>query len=112
MKKYLIWSNEHNAWWRPNSRGYCADIRDAGQYTMREAENICANAYPRIKNEPPPEVMIDKDEVLFNAKDATETDINEVEIAVGIGCNAWDTIDPKEIIAAAWNRKPASKTSL
>ncbi len=34
---YLVWSNEHRAWWRPNSRGYTADVRKAGLYPKSEA---------------------------------------------------------------------------
>lgn len=38
--KYLIWSNEHNAWWRANSQGYARDIRHAGIYSRGEAVEI------------------------------------------------------------------------
>lgn len=40
----LIWSNEHNAWWKPRSRGYTCDRRDAGVYTAKEAWEICQGA--------------------------------------------------------------------
>ena len=42
--EYLIWSNEHNAWWCPNSRGYTQFIELAGIYTIEEATKICNDA--------------------------------------------------------------------
>lgn len=41
---YLIWSNEHHAWWRPESRGYTLDVDGAGRYTREETISICAHA--------------------------------------------------------------------
>lgn len=37
---YLVWSNEHHAWWRPNSQGYAKSIEDAGVYSREEAMDI------------------------------------------------------------------------
>lgn len=34
---YLLWSNKHNAWWRPASAGYTDSIEEAGDYTEAEA---------------------------------------------------------------------------
>jgi hypothetical protein len=42
--KYLIWSNEHGAWWKPNSHGYTTDRGDAGYYSLEEATEICVGA--------------------------------------------------------------------
>ncbi len=42
--KFLIWSNEHRAWWGPNHRGYVASVEHAGQYTEEEAVKICNGA--------------------------------------------------------------------
>jgi hypothetical protein len=39
-KRYVIWSNEHQAWWRPNSHGYTRWIEDAGRYARDEAVSI------------------------------------------------------------------------
>lgn len=37
---YLIWSYEHNAWWKPNQRGYTSDLKLAGHYDYGEAAEI------------------------------------------------------------------------
>jgi hypothetical protein len=42
--KYLIWSNEHNSWWMPNSFGYTQRTEYAGRYTLEEAIKICNGA--------------------------------------------------------------------
>jgi hypothetical protein len=34
---YLLWSNKHNAWWRPDSCGYTDKVEEAGEYTEAEA---------------------------------------------------------------------------
>lgn len=51
MDKWVIWSNEHTAFWRPNHRGYCSFIVDAGRYSFEEAFEICQGAnYPSDDN--------------------------------------------------------------
>jgi len=47
---YLIWSNEHMAWWRPNKCGYTTSIIAAGHYSKEEAIAICAYADPRANS--------------------------------------------------------------
>lgn len=42
--KYLVWSNEHAAWWRPGRMGYTSLIEAAGRYTLARAEQICKDA--------------------------------------------------------------------
>lgn len=44
IRTYLIWSNEHKAWWRPNSRGYTQNMKSAGHYGLMEALEICFSA--------------------------------------------------------------------
>jgi hypothetical protein len=39
---WLVWSNEHRAWWGPDRAGYCWDITAAGRYTLEEAQKIAA----------------------------------------------------------------------
>ena len=47
MSEYLIWSNEHRAWWKPSSQGYTTELSRAGRYSRDEAISICANARDR-----------------------------------------------------------------
>lgn len=56
--KYLIWSNEHAAWWRPNRLGYTAIISQAGRYSREEAETICERANQHRQGKEPHEVMV------------------------------------------------------
>lgn len=39
-EKYLVWSNQHGAWWGPNERGYTTVYEFAGRYTKEQAERI------------------------------------------------------------------------
>lgn len=39
-ERYLVWSNQHKCWWRPNSAGYTRDVREAGRYSRAEAVDI------------------------------------------------------------------------
>ena len=41
---FLIWSYQHEVWWRPGSYGYTWDIAQAGLYEKVEAEKIVDNA--------------------------------------------------------------------
>lgn len=41
---YLIWSNEHGAWWMPDNDGYTTDIDDAGRYSKNEANRVVLNS--------------------------------------------------------------------
>lgn len=41
---WLIWSNEHNAYWGPNHCGYTRDIDQAGRYQQSDADSVCAAA--------------------------------------------------------------------
>lgn len=42
--QYLVWSNEHRAWWRPNSAGYTRFVESAGRYSRAEAIDIARGA--------------------------------------------------------------------
>lgn len=35
--EYVIWSHEHDQWWRPDSMGYTPNLHEAGRYTREEA---------------------------------------------------------------------------
>jgi len=41
---YLVWSIEHDAWWRPAHQGYTRDVRVAGRYSADDAYDIVKNA--------------------------------------------------------------------
>lgn len=62
MGDYLIWSNEHRAWWRPNAHGYTVHIEQAGRYTRDEAvkHSRCRDQY---RGEPLPELPIREDDL-------------------------------------------------
>jgi hypothetical protein len=42
--KFLVWSNQHRMWWRPNHRGYTEFVEEAGRYERPAAETIVARA--------------------------------------------------------------------
>lgn len=44
MTEYLIWSEEHRAWWRPHRRGYMECVTKAGRYTEAQAAAILQDA--------------------------------------------------------------------
>lgn len=50
----LIWSGEHNAYWRPDGAGYTTRIRDAGRYSLEDAKKRTNHCGPekRIEIEP------------------------------------------------------------
>lgn len=39
---YLVWSNMHNAFWRPDQAGYTSQLAQAGRYSRERAIGICA----------------------------------------------------------------------
>lgn len=44
VQLYLIWSEEHGAWWRPFANGYTHFITEAGRYTKSQADDILVEA--------------------------------------------------------------------
>jgi hypothetical protein len=44
VKSFLIWSNEHQAWWGPKECGYVKARRIAGRYSLERAIEICLDA--------------------------------------------------------------------
>jgi hypothetical protein len=50
MNPFLIWSEEHGAWWRPGRMGYTTSIREAGRYSLDEATEIVENANRYLKS--------------------------------------------------------------
>lgn len=51
--RYLIWSFEHDMWWKGDHRGYTKCAGEAGHYTRQQAEDIvtAANWKPGVLNE-------------------------------------------------------------
>jgi hypothetical protein len=58
MAEYMIWSNEHGAWWRPNERGYTTLLHEAGSYTFEEMRKIVDKANVAIGLGYPNEVAL------------------------------------------------------
>lgn len=65
--KWLIWSIEHDAWWRHNSQGYTNILSGAGVYSYEQAVKIvtradfgltCNNAGSNTHMNTPEEAMI------------------------------------------------------
>ncbi len=52
--QYLIWSNEHRAYWRPQSAGYTKRKSQAGRYSLDEAVEICDGANASLTDEQEP----------------------------------------------------------
>lgn len=40
VERYLVWSNEHRAWWRPDRCGYTRNVTNAGIYSRADAIEI------------------------------------------------------------------------
>jgi hypothetical protein len=41
---WLVWSDEHGGWWRPNRQGYTRKIAEAGRYSESAVDTICREA--------------------------------------------------------------------
>ncbi len=62
---YLIWSNEHRAWWGPNGSGYVPHLSQAGRYPRPAALEICKGANYGMKfGQPPNEVPVPEQDML------------------------------------------------
>ena len=60
---YLIWSNEHNAWWGPDRCGYRQSIEQAGRYSLPEALRCC-DLRSKVTGHLPSEVVQPSPELL------------------------------------------------
>jgi hypothetical protein len=56
--RYLIYSYEHDAWWRPNRMGYTRNIGEAGVYDLSDAARIVAHANRYRPKDSPNEAVI------------------------------------------------------
>jgi hypothetical protein len=77
---WIVWSNEHRQFWRPERCGYTSRIEQAGRYTKTEAETICNGANYRsnsdLRNGIPPEIFMPAPEA-FYAFDAIRETLEE-----------------------------------
>lgn len=50
---WVVWSFEHQAWWKPGKWGYTPDLSAAGRYSEAEARAIehKANRYSKVIEE-------------------------------------------------------------
>lgn len=55
---WLIWSLEHEAWWKPGYAGYTDVKAEAGRYTFEEARKIVINANRYRGDATPYEAML------------------------------------------------------
>jgi hypothetical protein len=56
---WIVWSNEHNAWWKPSKRGYTNARHEAGRYSFEEACQIVHDANLYCGNTPNEAVVRD-----------------------------------------------------
>lgn len=65
--KFLIWSRERQAYWKPDRKGYTDDLSAAGRYPFFEACSIVAeaNAHDLSFNRAPLETMIADGDIRF-----------------------------------------------
>lgn len=83
MTYYLVFSWEHDAFWRPNRCGYTRLIEEAGRYSKEEAQKICSDARPSAykssSGEPP--------EICFPAPEAMDRILRPNEAAAKVALN-------------------------
>lgn len=64
--EWLVWSVEHQSWWRPGERGYTPNLHDAGRYTFDHARQICREANDFLSGPNPNETMVHVDDMGVN----------------------------------------------
>lgn len=57
---WLIWSNEHKAWWKKGNHGYTSFLSEAARFTFTEACQVLneANKYRWFCSNEPHETMV------------------------------------------------------
>lgn len=63
IRKWLVWSNEHRAYWGPGHSGYVEKRSEAGRYTYEEAVKIVygANRYRKDEDFPFEAMILDEE---------------------------------------------------
>ena len=59
---FIVWSNEHQQWWRSGHAGYTSNPLAAGIYSREEAERICIDAGFSSRSMAPNEIMVPADD--------------------------------------------------
>lgn len=84
---WIVWSNEHRAFWRPKRCGYTTNIELAGRYTKTEADTICNGANYRSSSDLakyiPPEICMPAPEAIIVNDDlvkALEVTVAELKV--------------------------------
>ncbi len=74
MDLVLIWSFQHDAWWRPDSLGYTSEESQAGRYHRSAAERIVKGANVACEPGSPDEEIRELDWMLriMNADDVND----------------------------------------
>ena len=88
---WLIYSREHNAYWRPNSAGYTIEVDEAGRYTRPHAEVLSSTRDPQFDGTPS-EIIVLAPEAAEALKAARE----ENERLKGRPCFATISTDPPQ----------------
>ncbi len=57
-ERWLIWSVEHIAWWKPDQVGYTTKSEKAGRYSFLEARQIVCDA--NFGQDAPSETMVNE----------------------------------------------------
>lgn len=94
---WLIYSREHNAWWRPKAAGYTSDVAQAGRYTKADAY-----AHSRIRDTlhdgSAPEVPViapEAEEIMADLLAALK------QMVADFGDSAGDDMEAKQVIRDA-----------
>lgn len=81
--KWIIWSIEHQGWWKDGERGYTEERSEAGVYSFEKALEIVHRANIRLDDEPNEAMVpwVDMSKVLKGAKEIEESDLYDARTA-------------------------------
>src|SRR5262245_20645190 len=57
-RDYLVWSNEHRAWWGKNQWGYVEHIDEAHRFSRGEALEVCLATMPDRRSYPINDILV------------------------------------------------------
>lgn len=65
---YLLWSREHQAYWKANHHGYVTSAAEAALFTLEEAVEQCRQANLFLDTKPPQDLIVPvTDESVLNS---------------------------------------------